>query len=619
MDATVSLTGASRRYPAERIMRIMKKFIIIAAAALVVAGGVAGTVIGVSNSPKVVAANAITGAIEDLGKRDEIAPVLNAMNGGSLAVTVEGKDLEDLVGIEDDVVASGKLYMDADKQALMLDDLSFKMGDFSLSGQVYMGNDSIYVANDEILDGAWGVERGSLVKDLSNSILAPDSDSDYALDEEEYELLEEIFDALDNELDLEMQKDFKKVSERYTKKLWKLIGEHAEFEAETDNVRINGERKKARVITVTLDDDAVALIAEGMIEYLLEDDELADLVEKYGDELEGIIATGYDVDDLSKAYDDLLDELEDNMDDVLDSIGDVMKDELVLTIVTPVASSDLLMLTVSYDKTDLVELSFGHEGILKTDCISAKVPAADVDVTYTIKENSRQAYEANLSVNGEKVAELEIDRSKDEFELNLIDACVISGEMSTKGSKTTVVVDSVKVDGERYKNFKVTLVLDESDKMPSRAKDVESILTVDAKDIEKWGEKAEELFDDFMSDGIEETTAPVYGDDYWETEPDYEQPGVVENDLYGTYRYESSEGTVYSMYFYYGSDSVEVTVSENYSYESYVYDCTYYLTTDGYGNTKMVIDGYDCPLEGTWSYETGYNCFYLSGAYFEKQ
>lgn len=595
----------------------MKKFIIIAAAALLTACGVAGTVIGVNNSPKVVATHAITNAIEDLGKREEIAPVLNAMNGGSLTITAEGKDLEELIGLDEDIEVSGKLYMDVEKQAFMLDDLSFQMGDISLTGQAYVGNDSIYVANDEILDGAWGVERGSLVKDLRKSLLAPDSDSEYAMDEEDYEMLEEIFDALDSELDVEMQKDFEKVSKRYTEKLWKLIGEYAEFEADTDEIRMNGERKKVRVITITLDDKSVALIAEEMIEYFLEDDELADLVEEYGDRLEKMIGASYDIDDLSKEYDKLLDELEDNMDEVIDGIEDVVQEDIVVSVVTPVASSDLLMLSVEYGKTALVEVEFGHEGVLKSNCISVRIPEANVDVTYEISENSRKAYDATLSVNGEKVVEVEIDRSKKDFKLNVVDACTVSGEIGKKGGTTAIIVDSVKVGDERFNNFTLTLILDESDKMPARAKNVESILTITEKDVEKWEKRAEEMLEDYIGGGVEETAVPSYGDDYWETEPDVEQPGVVENDLYGTYRYESSEGTIYYMYFY-GAKSVEVTVSENYSYESCAYDCTYYIATDVYDNTVMVIDGYDCPLDGEWSYEPGYNYFYLGGAYFEK-
>jgi hypothetical protein len=565
----------------------MKKLIIIIAAALLAVGGTVGTVVGVNNSPKVVAMNAVANALEDLTKRDEVAPIFNAMNGGSLAFSAKGTDIEELMDLDDGAELSGKLYMNADKKALMLDNLSFEMGDFSLTGQFYAGSDAVYISNKEILDGTLGVERGSLVKDLKRSVLAPTSDSAYAMDEESYKILKEVFDALDNEVDQDLEKDLKKVTERYVKQAWKLVGEYAEFEAENDDVRINGDRQKARIITVTLDDKAACMIVEEMIEYLLDDDALADLVKEYGDRLENILKSTMGIEDPSKKYDDLMDELDDNMDEIIDSVKEGMQDDLVITIVTPPATADLLMLTVEYGQTEIFQAEFGHEGVRKTDCITVNV--ADVEVVYQVTENSRKSFEAKLAVNDSDLAKIEIDRSRDDFELELVDLCILEGDWSSKGKTTSITVDTVKVGEERYNHLKLELVLSESDKMPAREKNVDSILTVDEKDVERWEEKINEMLG-------------------------------IKDQLSGTYFYDTGRKE-YSMEFM-GSDVV-IQIADDYSGVT-TYYCTYEITTDRYGDPIMTITDTntilgECPLAGNQSYEEGKGYFILAGARFEKK
>ncbi len=564
----------------------MKKLIIIVAAALLVVVGAVGTVVGVNNSPKVAAMHAITNTLEDLTKRDEVAPIFKAMNGGSLAFSVEGTDIAELMDLDDKVEMSGKLYMNQDKMTFMLDELSFEMGDLSLSGQVYASNDVVYISNPEILDGTLGVERGTLVKELKRSVLAPASDSDYALDDEDYEILKDIFAALDDEVDRDLLKDLEKVSQRYVKQAWKLVGKYAEFEAETDDVRINGDRQKARVITVTLDDKAACRIVEDMIEYLLDDDDLADLVKEYGDRLESILKTTLNMEDLNRVYEDLLDELDDNRDEVLDGVKEIMQEDLVVTIVTPPATADLLMLTVEYGKTEVIQIELGHEGVKKTDLITITAPG--IEASYAIQENTRKSYEAVLTVNEIDLVKIEIDRSRDNFELELMNELILEGDWSTKGKKTSITVDTVKINGERYTYLKLELVLNESDKMPAREKNVDSILAVDEKDIEKWEKKVGEVF-------------------------------KIPQQLSGTYRYVNANGTEYLMRF--NGEIVEVTVTQKDAYYGNMYRCSYEITTDKYGDQSMSItDIYNegCPLEGNQSYKEGNGYFMLAGVRFNK-
>lgn len=571
-------TVTASRYPQKGQWSIMKKLIIIAIAAFLALGGVIGTTVGINNSPKVVAMKAITNAVEDFTKRDEIAPILNAMNGGSLSFKVEGDEMEDIIGSEGKVEVSGKIYMNLDKEAVMLDEFVLDMADISLSGQAYLSRDLLYITNKEILDGTYGLERGSLVKNLRKSVFAPDSDTEYAMSEEDFKTLEEFCELMDDKVDVKMQKDLQKVYERYMKKAWKLVGEYAEFESETDTVRINGDRKKARVITMTLDDKAVSMIAEEMMEYLVDDEDLADMIEEYGDRFAETLKSVYQINDLSEEYDDLLDRIEENMDEVIDSIEASMTEDLVVTIVTPPASSDLLMMSVKYDNSEMIKLEIGHEGIRKTDCITVKIDGSEI--SYVIEEDSRKTFEAKLMSNNTTVASIEIDRSRDEFELDLGGEFVLEGDWNSKGKETNIVVDTLKIDGERYGDINLELVLNESDRMPSRAKKVVSVFAIDEEDVEAWGERINDML----------------GVGGW---------------LSGSYIYESSYG---EQTFTFRGNRFEL-VMDTFGYTD-TREGTYEIYTNN-GKTMIRLD-YDGYSEDTYSFEKGSNYILINGIKYYK-
>ena len=476
----------------------MKKLIIIAVAAVLVLSGAIAGVVAFLNTPERVTARALTGVLEDLGKREEIAPLGNVLTKGSIAFEVDSNTLNELIGEELNV--EGKFYF-SDK-AMMLDALKVKVGDVKLTGGLYLDENRFYVENSEILGGAWGLERGKLESDWKDSVFAPKSGTEVALDEGTFDAISEILAALDEEMDKEMIKDLRKVTERYGKKAWDLFCEHAEFESENDSVRINKERKNARVITITLDGDAVATIMEDMVEYITEDDKLKDLVVKYGDRFADLLEEYAEIEDIDDTYDELMKQLEDSADEIVDNIEAVVSDDIVITVVTPTTSAKLLMLTVEYDDAEIVSVQFGHKGLAKTDNITVKV-ADTYEVSYKISENSKDEYKSSLEVMGEKVASLKINKDKESYELELVDLCKVKGKMSTKGNAHTITVDNIGIyetswDGtssisEEYKKLGITLIFNEKDKMPKAEDKVDSLLSLKEKDLEKWEKRMQDL------------------------------------------------------------------------------------------------------------------------------
>jgi hypothetical protein len=82
-----------------------------------------------------------------------------------------------------------------------------------------------------------------------------------------------------------------------------------------------------------------------------------------------------------------------------------------------------------------------------------------------------------------------------------------SGKISTKNKETTITLDKITEENEWYDSSStiktdLTIIIDQKDKMPSAPKNYDSIADIEEKDIEKWMEKLEGVFelDDYCYD-----------------------------------------------------------------------------------------------------------------------
>ena len=479
----------------------MGKLIAIIVAAVLVCGGAVAAGVAVANSPKNVASRTLSGFVEDLMERDELAPLDKILNGGSVEFSAEGEGLGNMLDIDKTFGVSGKLYLA--ENAAMLDDLVINYGATRLTGSIYGSEDRFYIENNEILGGVWGFEKGDLYDDWSRSIFAPNSGEIFAMDKATFDMVGEFMKALDEDTDKELMADLEDVSSRYIKKAWKLLGKYAEFDSVTEEVRINRVRDTARVITITLDAKAVGSIVEGMYEYLADDEKVTELIEKYGDRLETILKESYEIADAADAYVEFIDGLSDEVDMLVDSIEEEMDGDLVVTMVTPKMSAELLMLSVEYDKADILTLEIGHEGIVKTDCISLKLMDG-VEFVYRIDADTKDEFKAEVEMNGKAVITLDIDRKDENYRLELKDLCCIEGDLVSKRGKHTITIDRVQSLAIGvifdYKDLGITVKLQEKDKMPTPAEEITPILSVNEETFEKWGERLADfafpLFDD---------------------------------------------------------------------------------------------------------------------------
>ena len=509
----------------------MKKLLIMIVCAVVGIGVLVTGFNAIFNSDKNVALRAIDGALDGLCAREEVEYFTNLMNGGSVSVNYKNANLDGA-----DVKASAKLYLELEDSTLMFDEISasVKMGEdkLSLTGSVYADNEKVYVKNDEILGGAYGVEKGTLVEGFKKSVFAPDSGSEMALDEELYESIIKALEITESDLPDKAMDDATDLIDDYLTKVRKLIFKHAEYSNVTEEVKIGGEKVNARVISVIITPETIVNFLEDFYDYLKNDDDLRDfVVNNYNDfkpvnELLLFSNAAVDTDiNMGEVYDEAIEGLGEQIDAIVEKMKDEDEGFVALRLAMPKLSTNLMkawfvsgsdVKDIEDDPDELMEMmsiDFGEDGAEDTNAITIEYAGQKIKYTVT-EEDDVTTYK--LSMGSDNSFSLALDEEKKSFTIkanaqaapkynSLWDVTeyvnavyVISGDYTTDGDASTFELDHVKVDGEELlteeNKFDFSITFEESDGMPSAEKDIKSVLTMTEEDFTKIMEKAMEKF-----------------------------------------------------------------------------------------------------------------------------
>ena len=487
----------------------IKLLAIILSAVVVVGGGTAAGVAIVNNTPENVAINAIVGAYEDFSKRAEFEPLINTFKQGSIDVSVDSIEVDGENYLEDGHI-KGKLYFSED--ALMIEDFEASYKDISLSLDLYASEEKLYIGESEVLDTMIGLVKGETADDFEDSIFAFGSGSDYELNEDVTKGISailKVYDGLDTK---GMKKDAEKILESYYKELYKIICEYADFESESDEIRLNGEKTKVRLITITIEAEDAADIIEDFYDFLCDDDQVVKFLDEYEDSFTPLFEISEDYDDsksISELYEEWLEEAEESIDEMVAQAENSSDEELEIEIATRKLSSDLLKLTVTFDKETICSFDFGEKGVLKTDTIS--ITSDSSTIVYEITENSSDEVEVSIKEDKSEIFSLSIDKKKDTFKATLHDDVVLKGDIETKGKTTTITLDKIIVNEETI-STDITVIIKEKDKMPAPSDDFDRINDITEDDIETWVKNIKDLI---ASNEKEDFPAVDEDEDLW--------------------------------------------------------------------------------------------------------
>ena len=488
-----------------KIVPLAKKYLILLiCAAVALVGGLIALI--VYNAPSSVAMRALGRLADDFSERQEVEYLTSLVDGGSMELAFKG----DIDGVKAE--ANAKFYLNAFDNEFMLDltKLEAKNGDekIGLTGSMYVSDEKIYIANDEILKGAYGIERGGLEQALKNSMFHPDSESEYALDEETYSMVEQFCKIADSDLPEDMEKDVMATVARYSGKLSSWIKKYAEFETSKQEISLIDGDKKVRVIYIIITPQTVSNIAEEFYDYLKDDKKLRDMVIEYYAEFADILKFSLGEEfDIREAYDEMIEEIGVSIENTIESLEDADEESFMsLCLATPKSSSKILKMWVITgddvrdieDEDEIYEaasIDFGSKGLKKTKEIVIK---AGDRIKYTINDEEKNITEYKLQIGSEKYS-LKLDEKEDKFKLSFTqyggsETTSIEGNYTSKGGKDSFEFKKLKIDGEVVEGFDYDLIVtfDESDKMPSPEKNITSVFAITEEKLEEIQENAME-------------------------------------------------------------------------------------------------------------------------------
>ena len=493
----------------------MKKIIIGLIVGLMCVVGSVTTGI-VVNTPEYVFSKSLSNAFEEVLERDDLETIIDVFEQGSIDLDYEMIDERSL---------GGKVYFGLDDNKIYFEDVYFK--DFTdgtnINGNIYLSDELVYIENDKYLNGAYGIKLDNLSEQFKNSIFY--KDSKYTLDDEYKNVIDALLDYYDNDYQ-DLQKDQKKLIDKYLKQAVKLLKEHGEFESETRKVILNDESGSYRVVTLELDQDSIASILEALAQYIIDDKELKEFIDVHVENLQELmsifeIQSGYSGD----IYDEIIDGLKSFIDE--NNIRK-MDFKLSIDITTPKLSNKLLKLKMIIEdesSESSIAFDFGSKGVKDSDCIELHVDNAKI-CSYTVKEDSRNKFNAKFStyVNDEEVGNIEyiLDKKADTFNINIklsknesieiTGNAIISGDAITF-EPTKIVKKYIENEYDLLDDINVKLTISTDDKMPKPNKNFNNFLKISEETLDELIEKIDSSYYKFKigSTGPLSGSASIYG------------------------------------------------------------------------------------------------------------
>lgn len=428
-----------------------------------------------ANRPSALIVRGLVNTISD-AKRIEVFDVADDVaNGGSIAVSA---NLDKFA--KDDVTVEAKLYTDLDNLKGGYEMTVAEDNEKVLQARVLYSEDKFAFTCPELVDGAYGVNYKNLEKNLPGSIFDPDEETDYSLSEEQFNYFLNLKDTVKNNKNLE--RDIDNMSNKYRKLIVEKLVKYSEVGRSSKTITVGGEKIPCTVISLSIDQDALALAITDVVEYALEDKDLEKLINR-------VAANSSYYDD----PDEIIDEFYDSLDEILDNIDTLTEEDIDITLDFYITSSGRRIaqidaeFEVDNEETDFSIVLGKNVSTSKEMSITAKNKKYNetYSIVYSVKENSSKLYEAEIKISekrgnsssardSEQKISIEWDKKTSDFELEYKDKwgekTSFKGTLTQKGDKYIFVLTNIKTNGNAIpsvKSLELTVTIDRHDPAPS--------------------------------------------------------------------------------------------------------------------------------------------------------
>ena len=463
-----------------------------------------------ANRPSALIVRGMVNTISD-AKRIELFDVADDVaNGGSIAVSA---NLDKFAN--DDVTVEAKLYTDIDDLKGAYEMTVAEDDEKVLQARVLYNEDKFAFTCPELVDGAYGVNYKNLAKNLPGSIFDPDEETDYSLTEEQFDYFLNLKETVKNNKNLE--RDIDNMSAKYRNLLIEKLVKYAEVGRSSKTITAGGEKVRCTVISLSIDQDALALAITDVAEYASEDKDLEKLLGR-------VAANGSYYDDA----DEFIDEFYDGLDEILNNVDTLTEEDIEINLDFYITSSGRRIaqidgeFEIDDEETDISIVLGKNVSTSKEMSITAKNKSYNetYSIVYSVKEDSSKLYDAEFKISEkrgtgdraksyETKISVEWDRKSGDFELKYKDkwddSYTFKGTLTQKGDKYIFVLTNIKSNGNAIpsvKSLELTVTIDRHDPVPGIPAGFTEITKMDNREfkhlVEDIGDGVQDLWDEYF-------------------------------------------------------------------------------------------------------------------------
>lgn len=483
-------------------MEKKKKILVIggsAGAAALVALIVVSIVL--ANRPSALIIRGFANTLADAERIELIDVADDVANGGSIAVSA---NLDKVA--KDDVAVQAKIYTDAKDLRGAYEMTVTEDKDTVLQANVIYNQDKVTFKCLEVVDGIYGINFKNLRKNLPGSIFDPDEETDYSLDDEEFEYFMGLNETIKNNKNL--QRDSETILAKYRQLAIEKLVKYSEPARSSKTITVGGEKIPCTVISLAVDQDDLALATQDLIDYANNDKEL----EKYLYRLASNAAFEGDKDEFVDNFYDFLDDIEDEIDRLEDSDIGIRLDFYITKAGRRIARIDADF-ELNRDEAEISLVLGKNVSTSKEMSLTLKDKANgdSISIAYTVSENSSKIYDAELKIKETSVRssynrdrtttfKIEWDKRGGDFSFKYKDNysdMSIKGTLIQKGDKYVFVLTNIRIDGETtpiVKALELTVTIDRHDPAPNVPASFTEVTTMDKRDFKHLIEDIDDGF-----------------------------------------------------------------------------------------------------------------------------
>ena len=433
-----------------------KKLIIAIVLSIAIVGLTAAAIIvGVTNynkDPKVKLKKGIESFTEQLCERNEIAPLVQAVQNGMISLSFNSKP-DGADTLAEDIISFGAdIYMKDLGEEVFIDNGFFWDGEKDSRFNAYLASDYGYL-DGEIFGGLYGYKRGDMESAFVKSPFFT-TGTYLSLSQESKEQYKNIFALYDEGYDKKFEEDVLEYGKKYYKSFMKSLFENSTISEGRGSVLPEGAQnsREAMLIVLKIDRDGIVAMLSSLYDEIYADEKLRDAAIEHLEAYAKILGTK--LDDPSLVY---YEELA-NFKFEIEEIKNEYPSDYCITfsLARDKETNEVFYIALKSndgkEETTLASISVEGESVEKATALSVFMDKENYK--YSIIKDTESEYSASFTKDDKVIFEFDLSKENEKYSLlfyenGTVKTLELEGDWETEDGKTTVTVNKVQSKGEK--------------------------------------------------------------------------------------------------------------------------------------------------------------------------